>query len=85
MVRRQRPTRQGHVYLVVTPETIRPGDIVWIEGREITITDMRAVGGRRTAVTLILPGGLVRLMGPGDALEAMRPIELGPTRPERAR
>ncbi|MGP3971536.1 hypothetical protein [Streptomyces sp. 6N223] len=81
---RRRPVRLGYVSLVVTPETIRPGDIVWIEGREIIVTDMRAVGGRRDAVTLILPGGQARLMGPGDTLDALRPVEL-PAQPERAR
>ena len=83
-MRRPRPVRAGYVYLTVTPETIRPGDVVWIEGQEITITDMRAVGGRRDAVTLVFPGGRARLMGPGDALDALRPVELR-AQPERVR
>jgi hypothetical protein len=70
-------TPQGLISLNVTPETVRVGDILTIDGLQIGVVDMRAVDGKRDSVVLTLATGELRVMRMGDRFNALRNPEQG--------
>ncbi|MGP3969904.1 hypothetical protein [Streptomyces sp. 6N223] len=65
-------TPAGYDSLMVTPATVRVGDVLTIDGQQIAVVDMRAVGGTRDAVVLGLASGARMVMRQGMSCNALR-------------
>jgi hypothetical protein len=62
----------GYDSLVVTPETVRVGDLLMIDGQQRAVVDMRAVRGTRDSVVLTLATDRQLLMRQGMSFHALR-------------
>jgi hypothetical protein len=69
---RRLPTPAGYMALTVTHETARVGDQIMTGGGPVTVTDMRAMGGLRDAVVLILATGGRLVMRTGMTVTVLR-------------
>jgi len=65
-------TPLGYDSLVVTPQTVRVGDLLTIDGQQIAVVDMRALGGTRDSVVLGLDTGQRMVMRQGKSYNALR-------------